>query len=146
MNQNNEPMELSYYGLSLLSFLKESHPDKLNDTAFIEARANLAADTYENALREGYVQSGAEEMANDVLYTGLHFSCHDAIVNVLWNEFADEVPQGDAREVAIRLLPHLKVVFDKYPLSDDFAYTLEYELLYTELTGAILIHFEEYGI
>lgn len=146
MNQNNEPMELSYHGLSLLSFLKESHPDKVNDTAFIEARANLAADTYENALREGYVQSGAEEMANDVLYTGLHFSCHDAIVNVLWNEFADEVPQGDAREVAIRLLPHLKVVFDKYPLSDDFAYTLEYESLYTELTGAILIHIEEYGI
>lgn len=146
MNQNNEPMELSYYGLSLLSFLKESHPDKVNDTAFIEARANLAANTYENALREGYVQSGAEEMANDVLYTGLHFSCHDAIVNVLWNEFADEVPQGDAREIAIRLLPHLKTIFDKYSLSDDFAYTLEYESLYTELTGAILIHFEEYGI
>lgn len=146
MKKNNEPMELSYYGLSLLSFLKESHPDKVNDTAFIEARANLAAEIYENALREGYVQSGAEEMANEVLYNGLHFSCYDAIVNVLWNEFADDVPQGDAYEVAMRLLPLLKVVFDKYTLSDDFAYSLEYELLYTELTGAILIHFEEYGI
>jgi len=146
MKQNNEPIEMSYYGLSLLSFLKESHPDKVNDTAFIEARANLAAETYEKALLDGYVQFQAEEMANEVLFCGLHFSRHDTIINVLWNEFSEEVPQGDASKVAIRLLPHLKEVFEKYPLSDDFAYTPEYEKLYSELTGVILIYFEKYGI
>lgn len=146
MKQNNEPMEMSYYGLSLLSFLKESHPDKANDTTFVEARANLAAETYEKALLDGCVQLQAQEMANEVLFCGLHFSRHDTIINVLWNEFSDEVPQGDAFEMAIRLLPHLKDVFEKYPLSDDFAYTPEYEELYTELTGAILICFEKYGI
>jgi Domain of unknown function (DUF1896). len=146
MKQNNEPIEMSYYGLSLLSFLKESHPDKANDTAFVEARANLAAETYEKALLNGYVQLQAEEMANEVLFSGLYFSQHDTIINVLWNEFSDEVPQGDASKIAIRLLPHLKDIFEKYPFSDDFAYTPEYEQLYTELTGVIPIYFEKYGI
>jgi len=146
MKQNNEPIEMSYYGLSLLSFLKDSHPDKANDTTFVEARANLAAETFEKALLDGYVQLQAEEMANETLFCGLHFSRHDTIINVLWNELSEEVPQGDASEMAIRLLPHLKNVFEKYPLSDDFAYTPEYEQLYTELTGVILIYFEMYGI
>lgn len=146
MKQNNELIEMSYYELLLLSFLKESHPDKVNDTAFIEARANLAAETYEKALLDGYVQLQAQEMANEVLFCGLYFSQHDTLINVLWNEFSEEVPQGDAPKVAIRLLPHLKDVFEKYPLSDDFAYTPEYEQLYTEVTGAILIYFEKYGI
>ncbi|MFI3306583.1 MAG: DUF1896 family protein, partial [Rikenellaceae bacterium] len=33
----------------------------------------------------------------------------------------------------------------KYTLSDDFAYTAEYQSLTTELTGAIQIKQEEYG-
>ena len=146
MKENYEPIEKSYYELLLLSFLKESHPDKVNDAAFVEARANLAAEAYEKALLDGYVQLQAQEMANEVLFSGLHFSRHDTLINVLWNEFSEEIPQGDAPEIAIRLLPHLKEVFEKYPLSDDFAYTPEYEQLYTELTGAILIYFEKYGI
>ncbi|OAV65181.1 hypothetical protein Barb4_03540 [Bacteroidales bacterium Barb4] len=36
------------------------------------------------------------------------------------------------------------MVFAKYPLSDDFAYEPEFELLYTELTGTISIYLEEH--
>lgn len=42
MNKMNKPAELSYYGLYLLSHLKENHPDKAGDAAFIEVRADHA--------------------------------------------------------------------------------------------------------
>ena len=38
-------------------------------------------------------------------------------------------------------------VFSIYDLSDDnFALSPEYDLLYTELTGAVILYIEEYGV
>lgn len=80
------------------------------------------------------------------LLEGLRFSKYDTIIEVLWNEFSEEIAQSDAPAVALRLLPCVKGIFTQYPLSDDFAYSPEYEQLYTELAGAILILLEEDGI
>jgi hypothetical protein len=80
------------------------------------------------------------------LYNGLYFSKHDTIVNILWNEFFNEVPEGEAKEWAIRLLPECEAVFAVYPLSDGFAYEPEYELLYTELTGTIALYLESHEL
>jgi hypothetical protein len=146
MNIKNEQEELSYYGLYLLSYLKENHPDIVADRAFIETRSTIASDIYEQARKEGYTPEGAQELAMAALLQGLHFSRYNTLIEVLWNEFADEVPQGDAADLAIKLQPSLEETFAKYPLSDDFAYTPEYDVLYTELTGAIMIHIEAYGI
>ena len=146
MNQNNKPAELSYYGLYLLSYLKENHPDKAHDAVFVESRADRAAEMFEQALREGYPPEGAQEIAMAALLEGLRFSKYDTIIEVLWNEFAEEVAQSDAPAVALRLLPYMEGIFTQYPLSDDFAYSPEYEQLYTELTGAVSISLEENGI
>ncbi len=146
MNQNNKPAELSYYGLYLLSYLKENHPDKAHDAAFVESRADRAAEMFEQARREGYPPEGAQEIAMAALLAGLRFSKYDTIIEVLWNEFAEEVAQSDAPAVALRLLPYMEGIFTQYPLSDDFAYSPEYEQLYTELTGAVSISLEENGI
>ena len=85
-------------------------------------------------------------MASEVLYQGLHFSKYDTLVGVLWNECSDEIPQSEAPAVALKLLPYMEGIFTQYPLSDDFAYSPEYEQLYTELAGAVLICIEENGI
>lgn len=146
MNKNDKPTELSYYGLYLLSYLKENHPDKAGDAAFIESRADHAADVFEQARREGYLPEGAQELAMSALLEGLHFSRHDTIIEVLWNEFAEEVAQSEAPAAALKLQPSLEGIFSQYPLSDDFAYSPEYEQLCTELTGAIQILLEEDGI
>lgn len=146
MNKNNKPTELSYYGLYLLSYLKENHPDKAGDAAFIEGRADHAAEVFEQSRREGYLPEGAQELAMAALLEGLRFSKYDTIIEVLWNEFSGEVAQSDAPAVALKLQPSLEGIFSQYPLSDDFAYSPEYEQLYTELTGAILICIEENGI
>lgn len=65
---------------------------------------------------------------------------------MLWNEFADEVPPGDAPAFALTLLPAMEEVFARYPLADGFTYTAGYDGLYTELTGTVAIYLEEHGI
>lgn len=140
-----QKINFSYYELSLLSFLKESHPELASDINFIKSRADKAAAAYADAFDNGYAIPSCVEIANEVLYAGLHFSKHDTIVTVLWNEFAGIVPEGNASEVAIRLLPLLSPVFKTYALSDEFAYSPEYQKLYTEITGEIQIIWERSG-
>lgn len=98
MKKKNSFKELSYYGLYLLSYINENHPNLLSDTDFIENRADFAAATYEQARLEEYTPEGAQELAMSTLMEGLHFSKCNTLLEVLWNEFADELPQGDAGE------------------------------------------------
>lgn len=130
---------LSYFGLSLLSFLRESHPDLATDTAFIAARAATAAQAYSDAIRSGRTHIEAAEEASAVLFHGLHFSLYDTLVTVLREEFADAIPEEDAREAACVMFPFIRTLGVKYDLSDDFAATPEYDLLYTELVGTVQI-------
>lgn len=135
---------MSYYGLSLLSYLRDSHPMLADDTAFIADRADRAAEAYSDAIRAGSTHTDAEAAASDELYRRLHFSPYNTLVHILWDEFASEVPEEAARAVALRLLalPVFRDVLAKYDLTDDFAATPEYESLYTELTGTVQILLE----
>lgn len=117
----SEPMEMSYFWLNLLSFLRDSHPDKANDFSFFSGRGDMAAEAYSDVIKSGLNHIQAAEIANETLFAGLHFSPYNTIVNILWNEFANEVPEGEARGLAIKLLPECKSVFAGYPLSDGFA-------------------------
>ncbi len=130
-------VELSWFRLSLLSYLRDSHPDKAADRQFIASRGDAAAQVYSDIIKLGGSHDEAEEVASQTLYAGLHFSPYRTIVNILWNEFTDEIDTVLAEGVAMELLPRLSAVIGKYTLSDDFADSQEYRLLYTELTGAI---------
>lgn len=143
MINKNQPTEFSYYGLYLLSYLKENHPDKATDTDFINSRADHAATIYEQSRLEGYTPEGSQELAMAALMGELHFSAYNTIIEVLWNEFENEVEPGYAPALALQLLPILKPIFSRYPLSDDSVQPAEYDLLYTELTGAISLITEE---
>jgi len=145
MTKNNlSPQgELSYYGLSLLSYLHDSHPDKAGDQAFIVQRADRAAEVYSEAIQSGLTHIEAEEQASAELYRGLHFSAYNILVNILWDEFPVEIPEDDARKVALQVLPLCGNVLAKYTLTDDFADTPAYDLLYTELVGTIQILLED---
>lgn len=155
MNQNKsnvpvsvaeEPDELSYYRLTLLSFLRESHPDLADDESFVTTRSDQAAEAFSAAIRSGLTYDDAAQQANDLLFQGLHFSPLDTLITVLWNEFATEIPEGNARNVALQLLPECRKVFSGYTLSDDFMFSPEFEQLYDELTGTVVIWLEENGL
>lgn len=136
-------VELSYFRLSLLSYLRDSHPDKAADRQFIALRGDAAAEAYSEAVKSGHTHDQADEIASETLYAGLHFSPYRTIVNILWDEFTDEIDPARAEELALGLLPRLQEFFAKYNLNDDFAGSAQYNLLYTELTGEIQILLED---
>ncbi|WP_028898402.1 DUF1896 family protein [Prevotella sp. HUN102] len=138
-------IHFSYYELSLLSFLRESHPELADDIPFVKERAETASQAYAEAFDNGISIAECIGIANKTLYAGLHFSRHDTISSVLWNEFSAEVPLEAVRETAIRLRPLLESIFAKYPISDEFAYMPEYNSLYTEITGFVQLKLEEDG-
>lgn len=141
-NSNLDPAEMSYFRLNLLSYLRDSLPDKANDLSFIAGRGDMAAEAYSEAIKSGLDHIQAAEIANETLFKDLHFSPYNVIVEILWNEFSDEVSPGEAQTKAKDLLPECQAVFAKYSLNDDYAETTEYQSLYTELVGTILILLE----
>jgi len=143
MNSKNIFLDLSFYRLSLLDFLYESHPMLTYDEKFISARAEAALNAYEQAVVNGSSPIEAEREANEVLFFGLHFSKHDMLKNILWNEFSKEIPEDEAAIFTVKFMGDCESIFAKYTtLSDDFAYLPEYDILYTELTGKIAILIE----
>lgn len=137
---NNKSAELSYYGLYLLSYLREYHPDRVHDMDFILSRGDHAAAVFESSRLSAYTPEGAQELALVALLEGLHFSKYHTLLDVLLNEFSSEVPEDTAPAFALKLLPELEEVFAKYSLSDSFSSAPEYTDLYTELTGTIVIY------
>lgn len=133
-------MKLSYFQLRLLIFLKESHPDKINDREFIRQRSELAALAYSDSIQSGKSHIEAEELALAELFLGLHFSKYDILFEILSEEFADSVEEEKIPQYALELLPLCEDVFAKYSLDDGFADTPEYEKLYTGLTGKIVAY------
>ena len=145
--KNKEQTELSYYGLYLLNYLQENKFEQASDRAFIKERADRAAETYEQARLDGYPADGAQELAMDTLLRGLRYSRYAILREVVENEFSDEVPEAKREAFIHKLLPLVGNVFSVYDLSDDnFALSSDYDLLYTELTGATVLYLDEYGV
>jgi hypothetical protein len=143
---NTSYQELSWFKLSLLHFLFESHPELTDNTDFLNIRSYFASKTYSEAVKNGRNHQDAEELALKDLYQGLHFSKHDTLVTILWNEFSREIPMGLAKDFAIKLLPKVEHVFSKYKLNDEFAFSREFNSLYTELTGLVAIWLEDHEL
>lgn len=145
--KNEGQTDFSYYGLYLLDYLRNNRFEQATDTAFIRERADRAAETYERARLDGYPAEGAQELAMNVLLRGLHYSKHAILREVVESEFADDVPEDKQDGFIAGLLPLVDAVFSIYDLSDDnFALSPDYDLLRTELTGAVVLYIEEYGV
>ena len=140
--------EFSYYRLRLESYLKDYHPERLADEAFIRARSDAAAQAYEDAFRQGYPVLEAGYIATEVLFAGLHFSPYYMLEQIIENEFANVVPPERAADFALRLLQSdtIRETIEKYEPGDDFDGSSEYDQLYTELTGVIVELLEADGV
>ena len=140
--------EFSYYRLRLASYLKDYHPERLADEAFIRARSDAAAQAYEDAFRQGYSVLEAGHIATEVLFAGLHFSPYYTLEQIIENEFANVVPPERAADFSLRLLQSdtIRETIEKYEPGDDFDGSSEYDQLYTELTGVIVELLEADGV
>ena len=133
--------ELSYFRLKLENYLSEHFPEIMSDDPFITLRADEALTSYCDAVAQGFSHPEAETMASEVLYQGLHFSKYDTLVSVLENEFERELPAPLPEKLAPILLSNkaVQATFDKFGLTDTFASDEQYDRLYTELTGTIVL-------
>ncbi|MBO5181375.1 MAG: DUF1896 domain-containing protein [Paraprevotella sp.] len=145
--KNKGQTDFSYYGLYLLDYLRKNKFEQATDEIFIRERADRAAEAYERARLDGTSTTGAQELAMNTLMEGLRYSRYAILREVVENEFAEEVPEAEREAFIQKLLPLVGNVFSIYDLSDDnFALSPDYDLLYTELTGAVVLYIEEYGV
>ena len=142
--KSTEKKELSYFRLKLETYLNEHFPEMSGNNPFITAWSDEALTAYCDAVAQGFSHPEAESMASEVLYQGLHFSRYDTLISVLEREFAQELPSPLPERLAPILLKNkaIQSVFAKYDLTDDFEASPEYENLYTELTGTIVLLIE----
>ena len=145
--KKNGQTELSYYGLYLQNHLQENKFEQAGNAAFIRERADKAAEVYEQARLEGYPSDGAQELAMATLLEGLYHSKYNILREVIENEFYEEIPEEGREAFTEKLLPLVAGVFSVYDLAEsDFILSLDYDLLYTELTGAVVLYIGEYGV
>ena len=138
--------ELSYYELYLLNYLREYHPEKVDDIDFINERSENAAILFEKSRLDGRTVMDAQEIAMKELMRGLHFSKHYLILTIIKDEFEKEVPDDKVLLLIKKMESNFNSIFAKYTLSDDFEQSSDYHSLYIELTGEITLYLEKYGI
>lgn len=143
---NSQPKDLSYFKLRLQELLNTSFPEKANDQKFIEQRSSWATNAYEGAFSSGNSVEQCNKIAEYILFENLHFSKFDTVFQVVCNEFDTLMADEELRAFSLKMFPVCLPVFESYKLSDDFAYTYEFDLLYTEITGTIAIWIEENGL
>ena len=144
MKTDNSKKELSYFRLKLESYMSEHHPERMSDMEFITARADMALTAYCDAVAQGFNHLEAERIASEVLFSGLHLSKYDTLVSVLENEFERELPAPLPERISLLLLANkaVQATFAGYELTDAFAASGQYDRLYTELTGTIVLLIE----
>jgi len=138
--------DLSYFRLRLIELLNTSFPEKARDETFINQRSTRSASAYEGAFYVGNTVEQCTHISEYILFEGLYFSRFDTIFQVVCNEFDMRMADEELRPFALKMLPVCGPVFENYKLTDDFAYTAEFDLLYTELTGTIAIWIDEHGL
>lgn len=138
--------DLSYFQIRLQELLNTSFPEKASDQKFIAQRSDLAGAAYEDAFRAGFPIDECNLIANQVLFEGLHFSKFDTIFQVVCHEFDTIMADEELRLFALKMLPVCEPAFAHYELADDFAYSYEFDNLYTELTGTIALWIGENGL
>lgn len=84
---DTQQQDLSYFRLRLQELLNTSFPEKANDQKLIEQRPSWAANAYEGAFLSGNAIDQCNEIANYILFEGLHFSKFDTVFQVVCNEF-----------------------------------------------------------
>ena len=141
-----QQIDLSYFRLRLQELLNTSFPEKANDIKFINQRSSWASTAYEGAFQSGNDIDKCNEIANCILFDGLHFSRIDTVFQVVCNEFDTQMADEELQPFALKMFRVCEPVFSNYALTDDFAYGYEFDHLYTEITGTIAIWITENGL
>lgn len=128
-------LELSAYGAKLLNYLDENFPELERDDDFYEMvnqQAKQAAHLFGQERLNGRNVLDAQDSANEILFSGFHFSPFSIINNIAmdldWSKYR-EPSREELIEVAKELIP----IIEEYGFNDDFIYDTEYDRMEEEI-------------
>ena len=140
--------EISFYFLYLKNYLESYRFAGVTD-AFIRTRAEAAEEAYESGRREGAEVDEAHSVSMAVLLDGFRYSDYEIIMDVLEEEFKDDisVEMRPLMATYLQSLTMVEDVFDSYDMQDNtFVPSGRYYQLRCELTGVISIILTENGL
>ncbi|RQO37662.1 hypothetical protein DBR39_12275 [Chryseobacterium sp. KBW03] len=124
---------LSYFRSNLQELLHTNFPEKAYDSKFISQRSNWAFKAYEGAIQGENSEEEAERIANSILFEDLYFSKFNTIFQVITYEFDTFFMDEEIRPFSLKMLTVCGDLFEKYDLTDDFAYSTDYDYLYNDI-------------
>ena len=140
--------EISFYFLYLKNYLESYRFAGVTD-AFIRTRAEAAEVAYEKARLEDAEVDEAHSVSMAVLLDGFRYSDYEIIMDVLEEEFKDDISVEMRPFMAsyLQSLTMVEDVFDSYDMQDNtFVPSGRYYQLRCELTGVISIILTENGL
>ncbi len=129
-------MKKSIYYKELQEYVSQYHPALKNDDDFLQARSELAEQTFMRCSHDGLNTEESKHEADIVLYAGLHFSVYELVEDIVSEEFKD-LNFTDVDKFVEQMYQMLQPVFNKYSINDDFERSSEYDTLYSEIVGFI---------
>lgn len=138
--------EISYFKLRLQERLQTSFPEFANDKDFLDQRSRWAKNAYDGAFQAGNPIEECEQYADYILFENLYFSKFETIYNIVTEEFASLMMEEEIRPFALKMQKVCNTLFDNYKLSDDFAYTYDFDKLCGEIKTTIALWIEEHGL
>lgn len=138
-------MRQSKFYYDLKKYLSDYHPELVSDESFIENRSELAEQAFIESSRSGmnYLESIHE--ANEVLYSGLHFSVYQLLTDIIEDEFSDVSFSKDPKFTSQMYLL-IQPIMKEYHITDDFERTSEYDNLYNDIKHTISQHLNKYEL
>lgn len=123
----------------------QHHPDKIEDTEFINSRSELAEEEFERCSHMGMNVNEAKHEAFIVLYKDLRFSAYDLVKEIVEEEF--DISDYEKHQFIIQMMEYTKDEFKKFPdIDDNFQDSVNYMKLYYLITGSIKLYLEKYGL
>lgn len=129
--------DLEYFRKNLQELLDTNFPEKAYNEKFISRRSKWALTAYEGALQGKNNEEEAEKIANSILFEDLYFSKFNTIYQVVTYEFDTFFVDEELRSFSFKMLNFCEDQFMKYDLTDDFAYSTDYDHLYKDLKEKI---------
>jgi hypothetical protein len=113
---DTQQKDLSYFRLRLQELLNTSFPEKANDQKFINQRCSWAINAYEGTFQSGNDIEKCNEIANCILFEGLHFSRFDTVFQVVCNEFDTQMADEELQPFALKMFRVCEPIFSNYAL------------------------------
>lgn len=136
-------MKKNAFYKELKNYLESYHPRLASDDDFVESRSELAQQTFIELSRNGSDINDSIREANEVLYSGLHFSVYQLITDIIEEEFPEI---KDIEKFGLKMYDHIQPILTEYNIDDQFERSSEYDELYNRITGIIIEYTEQYGI